>query len=59
MVKYTCKYCGTKAFSQKRLCYNCNNKAKIITRIKAMLDSAVKQSGGSEQKWNLEKLFRA
>ena len=40
MNKYTCKYCGAKAFSAKGLCYHCNEKSKIIARIKAMLGDA-------------------
>ena len=38
MANYTCKYCQAKAFSPKGLCYHCNEKEKILKRIKAMLD---------------------
>lgn len=45
MANFTCNYCRAKAFSSKRLCYHCNEKAKIISRIKAMLDPLLKNRG--------------
>lgn len=47
MKKLKCKYCNAKTSNLNCICFNCNEKLKLIREIKAML-SPLKKTQGEE-----------